>query len=359
MKIGILTYHRAHNYGAIMQAIATRCVCNQLHHDAFYIDYWPDYHKAGYQLFSTYIFKLQPSIKSKLLYCIEQLINLRKNYKRQQLFKHTIDHYISPNCLDYHSGEQFDAVIYGSDQVWRKQSTGRFNPIYFADNPIFAKKHIAYAASMGKLHSEDGDLQFLHDKLQKFDAISVREASLCQLVNRAGFASKVVLDPTLLLTKEDWNNTIPTRRLVKEDYLLFYNMQKNAFNYDAVERFANSKGLKVVEIRPDSSHKKNVFSLIGPEEFLSLVRYSSFVITSSFHGLAFSVIYEKQFFCSYSEKADRAKTLLSSLQLGNRLIMPGLDKLPTCENIDYKHSKLLFEHMKEESINFLLEAFQN
>ena len=358
MKIGIITLPLHTNYGGILQAYALQTVLERMGHQVDILEEPLVYKHAS---LNRYIRRILKKCVGK-----RSIINYEGFMRKWQPrvaanINQFINTYIHRRIVNFDSlsDGEYDAFVVGSDQIWRKQSTGRFNPIYFADNPIFAKKHIAYAASMGKLHSEDGDLQFLHDKLQKFDAISVREASLCQLVNRAGFASKVVLDPTLLLTKEDWNNTIPTRRLVKEDYLLFYNMQKNAFNYDAVERFANSKGLKVVEIRPDSSHKKNVFSLIGPEEFLSLVRYSSFVITSSFHGLAFSVIYEKQFFCSYSEKADRAKTLLSSLQLGDRLIMPGLDILPTCENIDYKHSKLLFEHMKEESINFLLEAFQN
>ena len=353
MKIGILTYHRAHNYGAVMQAIATRYVYESMHHDVSYIDYWPDYHKAGYQLFSTYIFRLIPSIKGKIIYSIEQLINLKRNIQRKKLFDIAIKKYITPYCVNYPSNVNFDIVIYGSDQIWRKQSTGAFNPVYFADNPIDALRHVAYAASMGTICSKEEDKSFLKEKLKKFHMISVREESLAQLVGSVGYESKVVYDPTLLLSKDEWNEIIPTKRMIQDDYLLFYNMQKDAFCYEAIQQLAKSKGLKLIEIRPDSSHQKNVFSLIGPEEFISLIRYSSFIVTSSFHGLAFSIIYEKQFICSYSEKSDRAITLLTSLGLIDRFVTPQKESFQEIDTIKYDTVHIRFEKNKEESLRFI------
>ena len=144
MKIGILTYHRANNYGALLQAIATRTILEKMGHDVSYIDYWPDYHKRKYDIFSINKFRI-----GKFNYIKTILLYYSVLKKRIQTFNSDIDKYIQPYCTD---DTQFDAIIYGSDQIWRKQSElGDFNYVYFAASPYKAPLHIAFAASMGNV----------------------------------------------------------------------------------------------------------------------------------------------------------------------------------------------------------------
>ena len=233
MKIGILTYHRAHNYGAILQAIAMLNVLRNMGHEVYYIDYWPNYHADSYKLFSKYNFR-KLSFVNKIKYILGQLLNYSKIRTRALNFYDAIYNYIEPFCVPFSTKDKFDAIIYGSDQIWRRQITGHYNPVYFANNPLKTKLHISYAASMGKICNDERCLTKLETYFKKFNAVSVRETDLQQLLDVLHVKSSLVLDPTLLLNKMEWNSIIPTKRIVEREYLLFYNLQNNAFNRESV-----------------------------------------------------------------------------------------------------------------------------
>lgn len=326
MKIGILTYHRSHNYGALLQAVALRKVVEQLGHKAYYIDYFPDYHREMYKWFSIYNFN-QQGPRGKIRY----LKNCLKRYRfwkmRRDNFLDFQRQFIFPYCLGM--DEEFDVVLYGSDQIWRKQHIiNDYNPVYFGKNTITTKKHLSYAASMGELPTSEKDSITLKELLTNIDKISVREQGLLSLVSSLGYKdTELVLDPTLLLGKTEWDSIIPSNRIISEPYCLYYSLIKDSFNEDAIRKFASERGLKFISLFGGAINKPTVDSrtVDGPKEFVNLIRYADFVFTSSYHGMVFSIIYNRPFYASFSHNSDRAASLLRTMGLDAHLLNPKSD----------------------------------
>ena len=317
MKIGILTYHRSHNYGALLQAVALHYRLSQMGYEVYFIDYWPKYHRQLYALFSIRQ-ALRYGIKGSIRYTWRAISKYQRRKARYDSFRNFIQTYIEPYCSPYTDKDKYDVIIYGSDQIWRKQPglSGRFNPVYFADNILRADKHIAYAASMGIVDLTEKDKDFLKNKLGKFARISVRENNLSGALKEMGIQNEVVLDPTLLLSSEEWERLMPIKRVCNEKYVLYYRLQRGDFDEKYVEKFAQSLGCKLIILDGAVGNKKeNILSEAGPLEFLSTIRYADFVLTSSYHGLVFSLIFNKMFYASFPFNAARAQSILAKLNL--------------------------------------------
>lgn len=356
MKVGILTYHRTLNYGACLQAVATRVVLQKMGHDVYYVDYWPKYHQDKYSLFSFHQM-CSRGAKKAFLYVKDLLKKYPQKKERIKNFKKFFSVYIDPFCRPM--TESFDAVIYGSDQIWRKQSSlNAYNPVYFGKNEIDAKKHIAYAASMGILPQNEEDLKTVKEYLANLTKISVREENLMFLLKDNGFPNVTkTLDPTLLLDKNDWNKVIATEdgNLSQERYVLFYDLLYGSFENKEIENFAKNKGLsiKVISGYARSSTSPNVYSTSAPQMFLSLIKNAEFVFTSSFHGLVFSIIYNKDFYASFRENEDRAKSLLDSLDLEEKLLKPKQIIPCNYKKIDYGDVNKRLNLLRADSLCFL------
>ena len=233
MKIGILTYHRSHNYGALLQAVATRVVLERMGHEVFYVDYWPKYHQRMYALinwkniFSWHINKAYTYMK-----------NLMKTFRNRKLrikkMENFIAKYIQPYCLSCQA--DYDIVIYGSDQIWRKQpGISTYNPMYFGANNIRCKSHISFSASMGILPQNPKENERVRTLISHLNKISVREVDLKNYLDRLGFTNvAVTVDPTLLLSHKQWDtilnigNDSPTN----DDYILYYNLMPNSLDIE-------------------------------------------------------------------------------------------------------------------------------
>ena len=358
MKIGIITYHKSHNYGALLQAIALRIKLIQMGHEVYFIDYWPLYHKQLYDFFS---FKemFNYGIKDAIKYGGKIILSYKKRKKRIASFMRFIEEFIQPYCVDYSANDKFDIIIYGSDQIWRKQPelSNNFDPVYFADNILKANKHIAYAASMGNMDLGKKDYDFLREKVANFSSISVREEKLKVIMNEVGINSPIVLDPTLLLTNNIWEQIFPINKVLNERYILYYRLLRNSFNERQVTDFAKKSGCKllILEGRPRPSMEKDTISSANPIEFISLIKYADFIFTSSYHGMVFSLIFHKQFLASFSENSDRAKSLLTSLDLKD-LLIPHKSDIPThIRKIDYTYIDIKIKSLRNLSEEFLNE----
>lgn len=352
MKIGILTYHRSHNYGALLQSIATREILISFGHDVSFIDYYSEYHKELYALFSFR--KWMQS--NKIGYIKAFLFEGWRKEKRIKCFKKFIHEYIEPYCSPYNSSEHYDVIIYGSDQIWRKQKGTFFDPVFFADNILSADRHISYAASMGILYKGKEDMEFLQERLSHFDKISVRELSLQQYLE--SFVKReiqLVLDPTILLSKEKWTSLVKIDRTEKSGYIVFYDLLNGSFNLNSIRKFAKERNLRLIILYGKAKKAcKDEYSTCGPVEFLSLIKYADFVFSSSYHGLIFSLIFQKQFIVSFSENADRAESLLRELGLTNRIIPPLLERINSqIADIEYDFVSNKLKELSEQSINFL------
>lgn len=363
MKIGILTYHRSHNYGALLQAIATRIVLEQMGHEVHYVDYWPKYHRHMYALinwrniFSRHIDKVYAYITQ----------NLMKTFRNRKLrinnMESFIARYIQPYCLS--DQDEFDVVIYGSDQIWRKQpNISTYNPMYFGANNIRCKRHVSFSASMGLLPQAPKDNEIVRTLVSHLNKISVREVDLKNYLNRLGFTNvAVTLDPTLLLSHKQWDtilnigNDSPTN----DDYILYYNLMPNSFDIEKIRDFAKSHhcALRILYGVPIKQETYEEICSAAPNDFVELIRKSRFVFTSSFHGLVFSIIYNKPFWASFSKNEGRAKSILEQLGISERLLPP-MSQIPHIYHpIDYPNVMKRLNLLQQESIAYLKDALNN
>lgn len=355
MKIGIVTYHRAHNYGAVMQALATRFVLEEMGHDVYYVDYLPSHIKDSYKIFSFSRFK-DATLRHKLGILRSLMRDYASKKRRKDEFRIFFKEYVYPYCrpLD----EEYDVVIYGSDQIWRKQKPfGKYDDFYFGKNEIKTSCSISYAASMGILPDNDSDKEKLKKLVAHLDKISVREEGLRQLLLSLGFENvSLSLDPTLLLTSEQWDKHLPTEPYKCEKYALIYIMGGNAFDMREVKKFTDDKGLKLIVLRGYATTKETEINITsaGPYEFIRLIKNAEYVFSASFHGLAFSIIYGKQFFTSFNSNVSRAESLLNQLGIKRRLLPPK-SPIPQDEpSIDYNVVRNKLAEYRKEAFDFLI-----
>ncbi|MBQ0075131.1 MAG: polysaccharide pyruvyl transferase family protein [Prevotella sp.] len=354
MKVGILTFHRAHNYGAILQAMATRVILTRYGHDAYFVDYWPSYHASQYMYFSRDRFNHFRSIKSKFGYLYKQVLKRVFLRKRINAFESFIQKNIQPFCKP--TSEKFDVVVIGSDQVWWKNClwTHQYDPFYFGKNNLRATRQVSYAASMGILPNNNEDRIILKDLLSNLDKISVREDSLLKLVESLGYKCEKHLDPTLLLSSDEWNNIIPLKKIDEEPYVLFYDLNRNSFDYNEILKFAEKRKLKIKTLVGSHNQRtgEGIYQFSDPGEFVNLIRGAEFVFSSSFHGMVFSIIYQKEFFASFSRNSDRAATLLEALGIKNRLLVP-MSQIENIANIEYESVMNKMRELRIPSLNYL------
>lgn len=356
MKIGIVTYHRAHNYGACLQALATRLFLEQMGHEAYYVDYWPAHHAATYKLFSFY--KLfQGNFKGRVNYILNIFKNIPEKKERIRNFESFIEKFILPYCRPV--TEEFDAILYGSDQIWRKFSyLNDYDPVYFGKNSFKCTKHISFAASMGNLPETENDKCRIKELVSNLTKITIREEDLELLLNELGYKEAIrIVDPTLLLSSNQWMNVVPIPQYVGKPYVLVYYVSKSSFDMNEIKKFAERRGLEIkILCGYARSHNLSYYdSTAGPLQFLSMIKNASYTFVSSFHGLAFSLIFGKEFYVSLMSNYNRIMTLLNLIGEESRMLHPK-SRIPEMKSIDYDkvHSILANESI---SVNRMLHSY--
>lgn len=364
-KIGIVTFHRAYNYGALLQAYALQKKINE-ENDAYIIDYRNKNVEKSYKLLSLDFSNIKMFIKS----LIASVRNFNKKYNRFKKFKKFIvdefklsEEYKNENILK-EKFPKYDIYITGSDQVWNPQITGTLSDIYtlnFGDN---APKRISYAASCGSESYIVENKSLYKEKLSKLDNISVREESTQKELTKI-FDKDVttVLDPTLLLKKEEWESVIENVNCeISEKYILAYVVAKDDEYFKIVNELSKKTGLKVVHFYHKNNDLinviKNAYS-VGPLEFVKLIKESEYVVATSFHATVFSIIFNKNFFViPHKKTGSRVIDLLDKLGLSNR----ACHTLEEFKQIDYslksdwkRVNKKIIEE-REKSLNWLKEA---
>lgn len=333
MKIGILTYHRAENYGALLQAYAMMTYLRSLGHDVSFVDYWPKYHSDYFRLFPKQQFAKRNLIR-KIVFLIQLILWLIPRFVRKSKLQRFMYEKLGLKKTplyteDKNVTEKYDVVIYGSDQIWRKQNLGgvEFDDWYFGSDNVQADRKIVYAGSMGTVVTTEADDDYFREMMKNFDRISVRERDLQLYLGKLGVSSVLVTDPVFLLSKEQWEE------LVKEmprrgKYILFYNLLNTRESVKFAEKLSQDKGLPVREInkRMLISHLlcKKYMSTASIEEFLGLIKGAEYVVSNSFHGVAMSIIFQKQFYAvGMGKKANRVKSLLCKLGIEDRYVDEG------------------------------------
>lgn len=351
MKIGILTFHWATNYGAILQAFALQNYLKNLGHDVYIINYRPkhkQYKRTFLSCFYTkrfwlYLFNIKEHIKEK------KLDNFRKTYLHETLLYESLDELKKKS-------PKFEVYICGSDQIWNSYFTtkgeGKPTSVYFLDFGDKNVKRIAYAVSFGCENYPEEALNIAKKYIHNFKAISVRENSAISIVTKIGFMNPIKLpDPTLLLLRDEYCFTNTDQE----------SAQKKAFVYILREEYQDVKDIKLYLKRNYIINTTNkFFNPYSVEEWVSGIKNASIVLTNSFHGMVFSLIFHVPFIVvpakgTTSGMNDRFNTLLSYLNLEHRIMnIYDIDKLKMLvdEKINWQIVDSQLTELRNESYKF-------
>lgn len=289
-RVGIITWHYYPNVGSELQAYALSHYLNMVGYDAEFINY-REFHRPKLEWLRATLCEFDNVIPQRLSKAL--------NYH----FPHFIRKYL-PQGRDLHSANElndecgkYDTIVCGSDQIW---APSVFNPAYFIDFVKGGKpRKVSYAASIGLPQIPEEKRDIYRQLLSDFDAISVREDEGADLLKELGIDAGVVCDPTLLLTAEEYKGLIPRRMKPGEKTLFCYFLGKNEKHRKMAQEIANRSGLQLViysHYPSDKMYGGEHVDQIGPRQFVGHIAHADMVITDSFHGLAFSLIFRKDFY---------------------------------------------------------------
>lgn len=363
-KIGVITFHSAHNYGAMLQVYALQNKIND--NEVKIINYRNKKIDGNYKVFKP--------LKGKLLVDGKQIVKdiylYRKNIKRYRNFESYMnqklsltDKYDSENNLRVNP-PKFDIYITGSDQVWNPNIVGKVSDAYTLNFGSKNVKRISYAASIGSSNIKEKYIEDYKNKLEKIDYISVREEDAKKALQ--GIIDKpieVVLDPTLLLTREEWNEEIKNCEKENEKYILAYVVQENEEYRKIVNYLSKVTGLKVIHFEKRNKYDNVLRSAYteGPQEFVNLIKNAEYVVATSFHATVFSIIFNKKFFIvPHSETGSRVTNLLKKLRVEDRVFynLEDFKKIDYNFETDWNVVERILEKERQKSINWLKNAIE-
>ncbi len=368
MKVGILTFHFAHNYGAMLQAYATSIYLRKLGFNAEIIDYrLPFIYRYNHEMFGFWgLFQRYRENNGIILSVIKTIFKYwshrhpgKKWFRFEDFLNNTMiksDRIYDINIINRMG---YDAIVCGSDQIWNARLTGGLIPEYFGYGLSKDIIKIAYAGSNGAT-IVDLDLFPLFKKyISSFRAVSIREKGLSDFLNSHGIFNIQVLDPIFLLDKEEWHSIAIKPK--EKEYVLTYSFNEPDFFFEMAQNVARTIGKKLVCFLFDYNKKlpSSVIQITdgGPREFLGYIENADFIISNSFHGTAFSILFERQFICvPPTTGRERIDSLLSLLTLSYRICTtlhyPNniIDSL-----IDYQSVNSIIESQKKISQNFFIE----
>jgi hypothetical protein len=328
MKIGIITYHWAYNYGAVMQAYALQSYLEKLGHIVEFINYVPINQKVG--ILKKYIGRNFKSTKLKW-----------KTSHRELSFSPFVSK-LNIGSIKYTSYQElldlppkYDIYICGSDQIWNydlinysTEKSGISHP-YYLDFGDETTKRVAYAPSFGAVNIPDVLKDEIKKCLSKFNSISVREKSGVEIVKSLGFENvKWMPDPTFLLNKEDYLNIETPETIDEQGFIYSYILEEQDEVAKKVLTLVSDKNNKNIynvfmgTIMKDKNYKNIIPS---PEQWLHYINNADFIVTNSFHSTVFALIFHRPFITiplggrAY-ERNERIISLLDSLGLCQRLL---------------------------------------
>lgn len=355
MKIGILTFHCAHNYGAVLQAYGLLEFLKSQGHEVHIIDYRPMILIAPYRIFHWNTLFYPKAFLSKLLL-------LPSAWLRSQRFDRFIQNRLCVDSLALENMQNdYDAFVFGSDQIWNPKILQGFDPVYFGKfKAASAKKLIAYAASLGKKELTDDEKNYFKEALKSFQAISVREYSLKQLLSPlTDKPIQTVADPTLLLEQSYWEK-MAVKPNLRRPYVLVYQVVHDPNTMRIARHLASQIGGEVVELKAKLSlTNQSRYQIASPEAFVGYFKYATCVVTTSFHGTAFSIIFKRPFYTlKLNTPADaRSEALLAQLALSERMIEK--TGTPMFLEVNYTQAQKKLAEIKEASAAFLSANLSN
>jgi hypothetical protein len=363
MRIGILTYHRAYNYGAVLQCYALKEVLKRMGHDVYVIDYrQPNIEKfyhfksCASQIKAVY----ERSILKGIIFCLlSPLLDIKNFYlylRRKSIFEtFQRDHLNLTEKCDNRIPQDFDRYIIGSDMLWSYDTeTNDFDNVYLGE---FAHKEeskiIGYAISGTPDSFHRLGLERKYEFLKNFERFSIRERALADIVNTY-IKAKVdcCIDPTLLATKDLWNNIL-NQKWLNQRYLLTYylripgEVRKRLDN--KIETLAKDNKLVVININ-------KLFSSLTVADFVSIISCAQYIVTDSFHGVVFSLIYERPFHALKLNDSHDARYVDILNTIGAEELAVDAGFTPMIPQINYEELNKNIEVFRQDSKDFLMNS---
>lgn len=373
--VGITTIHGINNFGSLLQTYATQCIIERLGYQPTIINYrYPnEYHlelNRQHNPYATYKAPFRMRLR-RALYC--RLLSAKVNQKKDILFKKEqkalltlTEQYEDQESLRKNP-PKFDIYLTGSDQVW--------NPRYMYDDCTYMLDFIhnvpkvAFSASFGTTDLDDEHKRIYRPLLEEYSSISLREQSGVGIVKDiCGKDAECTCDPTLLLNGEEWSQVFNDEPIIKEEYILCYVLTYTANPYPYATTFIKhiQKHLKKRVVMLDETGLYwmdptcKSYQCYGPRDIINLFQNASFIISSSFHGVAFSINFKKNFYSLFLRgvKDERQESLLKIVGAEDRFICVG-DLLPEPSTFDIKDWDGITEKLNEyrrKSKNYLSKA---
>lgn len=383
MKVGIITFHFPYNCGAALQCFALQTKLEELGHEAHIINYRPWYHQNRYTPLKNPIYFAKKRFHEpagnwvkRWYHALDGFARTVHSWKRypevaekEKKFRTFVKTHLKETEV-YRTLEQLqkkppacDLYIAGSDQLWNSAITnGHFDGAYFLN---FGDKHIkritySVGADFSKLSEPE---EALKNVIQNIDTISLREEKWRPIVEKATEGKIPVhidLDPTLLLDEDTYIRNMPKMPEEREPYILTYTMngetQKQVYN--GARMLSEKLGMRIIDVSGDPNHMNKKVEdnrLCSPDEFLWYVYHADYVVTNSFHGTVFSVLFQKKFVTiPHAVTGNRVTELLDKLGLSDRYHRVTADAIQEITNeIAYDAAMEKLKALRQISIDFL------
>lgn len=352
MRIGIITQALLNNYGGILQNYALQTILRNLGHESITIDYISHYSLRKYIIYSlkTIIYLLLGrKYRRKFIPYYRRRNSMMEDFVGSNIFLTKPVKKYSADVIDSY---KLDGLIVGSDQVWRPEYNNDLYDMFL----LFAKGKnclkMSYAASFGidKLSYSTKQIKKCKELIQNFKSVSVRENSGVTLCKEYfNIDATEVLDPTLLLTNDSYENICSNIPKSNIPFLATYILDVTPDKRNLVNKIAKEKTLHVRYFEADINAKLSI------QEWLAMFRDADFVITDSFHGTLFSIIFKKEFLTigNKSRGLSRFHSILSKLKLDDRLIFLSSKENISLNKIDWDKVYNIINRNRRESLNFL------
>ena len=371
MNVKVITRHSPSNYGSLLQAIATVQIVEKLGHKCEIIDYQRSDERGLKGVLTQLGCKkgfgnpLKKLAYIAVRYPIEKYAQIRFDRMRKKYLNMT------SRCSSHQDLEKLsaDAFMTGSDQVWGPMMNGKYDSAYFLQFVGNRARKLAYSASFGKTKFNESTIADYKRMLSEYDKIAVRENSAVTLLHDWGLHNCIgqVLDPTLLLGKEEWKHLMvkdtDCNKYAGKKYILVYQIHNDPKLSEYAKRLASQVGYELLRVNPYFHQRIRGGKFICcPDlgEFLALIDNASCIVTDSFHGTCFSINFGKRFIEILPNNATgtRNQSILELTGLSHRILSDFNDYSLFDEGIDYDKVQGILKEEREKSIGVMKELLE-
>lgn len=360
MKIGILTFHRAHNYGAVLQCYALQEILKGMGHEVEVIDYRQKWTEGVYKPFSLHVLRIMYRHLGYVIYYIltypSRFVRMRKIKRHYESFR---TKYLSiSKKYELDKELDYDVCIVGSDQLWGMGCLGgRLDEVFLGNFKVKTGcKKVAYAISSNLMSI---DYMAHHSKLlpslYNFSNLSFRESAVIERINRySGIICQQCIDPTLLSEREMWDSMI-NDTWSRKKYVACYRVRGNGNTCFSVEQtactLAKKHGWDVIDLSSQ---------IMSVEDFVSIIAHAQYVVTTSFHATVFSLIYNRPLaaYLLHDGHDSRYEDLLK--RLGCNMFIHEVTEEPRMHSvINWQQIMNNLKSLKTHSMEYLIESLCN